>query len=158
MRCRTLWIVFMTSEMVGKMKLSLKHTLVGAVSGLACAGLPVQAEIIPGMPDALVCSVRDPTGALPWERLVFYASASTVDGRTLYKTLTSDPVVLLVSADGLISGGNLADCDGQQVETLKKEGRAFTLTSTTKLEPISSPTFPSTSSPTQRTEDSSPND
>ena len=85
------------------------------------------AGIVPGMPDAIVCSVKDPTGTLPWERLVFYVSASTVDGRTLYKTLTSDPVVLLVSADGVISGGNLADCDGRHIDSLVDEGRAFTL-------------------------------
>lgn len=84
------------------------------------------AQIIVGMPDAIVCSVKDPTGMLPWERLVFYVSASTVDGRTLYKTLTSDPVVLLVSEAGVVSGGNLADCDGRTVESLIREGKAFT--------------------------------
>lgn len=83
------------------------------------------AQIIVGMPDAIVCSVKDPTGTLPWERLVFYVSASTVDGRTLYKTLTSDPVVLLVSEAGVVSGGNLADCDGRAVGSLVREGKAF---------------------------------
>ncbi len=97
-----------------------------AASLLAFSNTPARAEIITGMPDAIVCSVRDPTGSLPWERLVFYVSASTVDGRTLFKTLTSDPVVLLVSADGVVSGGNLADCDGRTVESLAREGKAFT--------------------------------
>lgn len=86
----------------------------------------LRAEIVVGMPDAIVCSVKDPTGTLPWEQLVFYVSARTVDGRTLYKTLTSDPVVLLVSADGVVSGGNLADCDGQAVASLVSKGKAFT--------------------------------
>lgn len=86
----------------------------------------VRADIVVGMPDAIVCSVKDPTGTLPWERLVFYVSARTVDGRTLYKTLTSDPVVLLVSAGGVVSGGNLADCDGQPIASLVSEGKAFT--------------------------------
>lgn len=85
-----------------------------------------RADIVLGMPDAIVCSVKDPTGTLPWERLVFYVSARTVDGRTLYKTLTSDPVVLLVSADGIVSGGNLADCDGRAVASLVSEDKAFT--------------------------------
>lgn len=93
---------------------------------IAVSNTPAHAEIIAGMPDAIVCSVRDPTGSLPWERLVFYVSASTVDGRTLFKTLTSDPVVLLVSEEGVVSGGNLADCDGRTVESLSKEGKAFT--------------------------------
>jgi hypothetical protein len=91
--------------------------------------VPTRAEILPGMPDAIVCSVRDPTGTLRWERLVYYASARMIDGRTLYKTLTSDPVVLLVSAEGIIDGPNLADCDGRSVNTLLDEGRAFVLTS-----------------------------
>lgn len=97
-------------------------------AGLLHAVLPsvARADIVVGMPDAIVCSVKDPTGTLPWERLVFYVSARTVDGRTLYKTLTSDPVVLLVSADGVVSGGNLADCDGQAVASLVSEGKAFT--------------------------------
>jgi hypothetical protein len=95
---------------------------------LAALAWPVRAEIVSGMPDAIVCSVRDPTGTLPWERLIFYVSARTSDGRTLYKTLTSDPVVLLVSADGVIAGNNLADCDGRRVQTLLGEGRAFVLT------------------------------
>lgn len=99
-----------------------------AASLLAFSSIPARAEIITGMPDAIVCSVRDPTGSLPWERLVFYVSASTVDGRTLFKTLTSDPVVLLVSADGVVSGGNLADCDGRTLESLAREGKAFTFT------------------------------
>jgi hypothetical protein len=89
-----------------------------------------QASIIDGMPDAIVCSVKDPTGRLPWERLVYYVSAHTVDGATLYKTLTSDPVVLLVSAAGIINGPNLSDCDGRSIQSLRDEGRAFTLTTT----------------------------
>lgn len=87
-----------------------------------------QASIIDGMPDAIVCSVKDPTGRLPWERLVYYVSAHTVAGATLYKTLTSDPVVLLVSPGGIIDGRNLADCDGRSIQSLRDEGRAFTLT------------------------------
>ncbi|MEE4204456.1 MAG: hypothetical protein V2I45_12565 [Halieaceae bacterium] len=83
------------------------------------------ASVLPKVPDAIVCSVRDPTGVSPWEKLVFYVSARTSDGRTLYKTLTSDPVVLFVDADGIIDGVNLADCDGRDVEQLTQEGRAI---------------------------------
>lgn len=87
-----------------------------------------RAEIMQGKPDAIVCSVKDPTGVLPWEQLVYYISARMADGTTLYKTLTSDPVVLLVSSEGVINGANLADCHGRNVESLRKDGRAFTLT------------------------------
>jgi hypothetical protein len=99
-----------------------------ALLGASLTATALRAEIVSGMPDAIVCSVRDPTGTLPWARLIFYVSARTSDGRTLYKTLTSDPVVLLVSADGVIAGNNLADCDGRRVQTLMEEGRAFVLT------------------------------
>lgn len=114
-----------------KVRASKVPTLTAAAVLAACLfaslGMTAQAGIIAGMPDALVCSVKDPTGLLPWERLVFYVSASTVDGRTLYKTLTSDPVVLLVSPEGIIDGGNLADCDGRSIDSLWEEGRAFIL-------------------------------
>ncbi len=80
------------------------------------------------MPDAIVCSVKDPTGALPWERLVFYVSARMRDGDTLYKSSTSDPVVLLVSAAGIVDGPNLADCDGRSIDSLREENRAHSFT------------------------------
>lgn len=86
------------------------------------------AEIIDDLPDAVVCSVKDPTGFLPWEELVFYVSAHTRDGNTLYKTLTSDPVVLMVNNEGIVEASNLADCDGQPIEHLVNIGRAFHLT------------------------------
>lgn len=86
---------------------------------------PVHAEIIGNMPDAIVCSVKDPTGTLSWDRLVYYVSAHMTTGDTLFKTLTSDPVVLLVSAEGIVKGRNLADCDGRSIESLREDGRAF---------------------------------
>ena len=86
------------------------------------------AAIIEDFPDAIVCSVKDPTGFLPWEELVFYVSAHTRDGETLYKTLTSDPVVIIVDGEGVLRASNLADCDGRRVEDLLEAGRAFFLT------------------------------
>ena len=86
------------------------------------------ADIIGDRPDAIVCSVKDPTGLLPWEDLVFFVSAHTRDGKTLYKTLTSDPVVLIVVNSGVIEAQNLADCDGRNVNDLLDAGRAFHLT------------------------------
>lgn len=90
------------------------------------------AGIINDLPDAVVCSVKDPTGFLPWEELVFYVSAHTRDGSTLYKTLTSNPVVLIVEQDGTIDASNLADCDGRQIDDLLAAGRAFHLTPTSE--------------------------
>jgi hypothetical protein len=89
---------------------------------------PADAGVIGDLPDAIVCSVKDPTGFLSWEELVFFVSAHTRDGDTLYKTLTSDPVVLIVAANGIIQASNLADCDGREIEDLVTAGRAFHLT------------------------------
>ncbi len=102
-------------------------------SVLLCAILTFASElasaaIIEGFPDAIVCSVKDPTGFLPWEELVFYVSAHTRDGETLYKTLTSDPVVIIVDSEGVLQASNLADCDGRAVTDLLETGRAFFLT------------------------------
>ena len=103
---------------------------IGACAVAALAGIApgADAAIIEGMPDAIVCSVSDPTGVLPWDELVFYVSAHTRGGDTLYKTLTSDPVVLVVDSDGRIRGQNLADCDGRTLEALRAEGRTHQLT------------------------------
>ena len=87
----------------------------------------VGAALIPARPDAIVCSVNDPTDVLPWNELVFYVSAHTEGGDTLYKTLTSNPVVLLVGADGVVRGRNLSECDGRTVDALRREGKAFDL-------------------------------
>jgi hypothetical protein len=87
-----------------------------------------RAAIVDGFPDALVCSVRDPTGLTPWEELVFYVSARTLNGDALYKTLTANTVVIIVSSDGILNAPNLAQCDGRSVEELFESGRAFYLT------------------------------
>ena len=89
-----------------------------------------RAAIVEGFPDAIVCSVRDPTGLTPWEELVFYVSAHTLNGDTLYKTLTSDPVVIIVSNEGILNAPNLAQCDGRSIDALLESGRAFFLTPT----------------------------
>ena len=91
-------------------------------------GQSSQAAIIEGFPDGIICSVKDPTGFLPWEELVFYVSAYTRDGETLYKTLTSDPVVIIVNREGVLQAANLADCDGRNVAELIEAERAFYLT------------------------------
>jgi len=94
---------------------------------LAIQLTPASAGVINDLPDAVVCSVKDPTGFLSWEELVFFVSAHTRDGDTLYKTLTSDPVVLIVASNGVINASNLADCDGRNIQDLVDAGRAFHL-------------------------------
>ncbi|MEE4186785.1 MAG: hypothetical protein V2J12_13575 [Gammaproteobacteria bacterium] len=95
---------------------------------LAGAASAARAGIINELPDAVVCSVKDPTGRLAWEELVFFVSAHMRDGDTLYKTLTSGPVILIVARDGTIDAPNLTDCDGRNIFDLVKAGRAFDLT------------------------------
>lgn len=100
-----------------------------ALAGACSLALSLQAAgaVFEDRPDALVCSVSDPTGVLRWDELVFWVSARMRGGDTLYKTLTSDPVVLVVDAEGRIRGRNLADCDGRTVDALRAEGRAIDL-------------------------------
>jgi hypothetical protein len=112
----------MRSNVMGSVTLTRK-LMVATCTLLFCSGA-ADAEIIGGRPDVIVCSVRDPTEVLPWEALVFYVSARMNDGRTLYKTLTSDPVVLLVNAEGVVEGPNLANCDQYPIDRLYAEGRA----------------------------------
>lgn len=91
-----------------------------------------EASIFPGRPDAIVCSVSDPFEVLSWDRLVFYVSGRVAGGATLYKSLTSSPVLLTVEADGRVRAENLADCDGRSVAELRKSGRAFDYLNQTK--------------------------
>ncbi len=102
-----------------------------AFCAITLAWLPARAALVADRPDAIICSVKDPTGVLPWDELVFYISAHTKTGRTLYKTLTSDPVVLIVDADNVVNGENLANCDGRPVKDLRDEGRAVNWSKTT---------------------------
>jgi len=92
-----------------------------------CLALPgtSAAEVFPGRPDVLVCSVDDPINVQPWDTIVFYVSARLEDGSVLYKSLTSNPVLVTITVDGLVEAENLADCDGKTVAELRDEGRAF---------------------------------
>lgn len=83
------------------------------------------AGVFSGRPDVLVCSVDDPVDAQPWDKFVFYVSARLEDGSVLYKSLTSNPVLVSITTDGRVRAENLADCDGKTVAELRDEGRAF---------------------------------
>lgn len=105
------------------------NTLITAIFVLA-ASLTVlnatsQAGVFAGRPDVLVCSVDDPINEQPWDKFVFYVSARLENGDVLYKSLTSNPVLVTISADGRVAAKNLADCDGKTVAELREEGRAF---------------------------------
>ncbi len=78
-----------------------------------------------GRPDVLVCSVDDPINIQPWDKFVFYVSARLEDGSVLYKSLTSNPVLVTITTSGRVEAENLADCDGRTVAELREEGRAF---------------------------------
>lgn len=83
------------------------------------------AEVFPGFPDVLVCSVHDPIDVQPWDKFVFYVSARLEDGSVLYKSLTSNPVLVTITTSGLVDAENLEDCDGKTIDELREEGRAF---------------------------------
>lgn len=90
-----------------------------SIPGAASAG------VFSDLPDVLVCSVDDPSNAQAWDQFVFYVSAKLDDGSVLYKSLTSNPVLVQISTDGTVTAENLADCDGRTVAELRDEGRAF---------------------------------
>ena len=83
------------------------------------------AGVFTGRPDVLVCSVDDPSDVQPWDQFVFYVSGRLEDGGVLYKSLTSNPVLIMISPDGRVAAENLDDCDGKTVAELRDEGRAF---------------------------------
>ncbi len=102
-------------------------TLAGALLPLA-----TEAGVFPGRPDVLVCSVDDPSDVQPWDQFVFYVSGRLEDGGVLYKSLTSNPVLITITPAGQVAAENLADCDGKTVAELRDEGRAFDFSTTLK--------------------------
>jgi len=97
------------------------------LSGATALLLSVEAlaGVFAGQPDVLVCSVDDPVNLQPWDQLVFYASARLEDGGILYKSLTSNPILVTITRDGRVEAENLADCDGKTVAELRAADRAF---------------------------------
>lgn len=84
----------------------------------------VQAQLFEKRPDILVCSVSQSTADDAWSEFVFYISGTQKGGVALYKSLTSNPVLVRIDKVGNISAPNLADCDGKNVESLLENGRA----------------------------------
>ena len=106
---------------------SFQIPLILAAVGLvgALISMSSQAGVFSGRPDVLVCSVEDPSEVQPWDQFVFYVSGRLEDGGVLYKSLTSNPVLITVTPDGQVEAENLKDCDGKTVAELRDEGRAF---------------------------------
>jgi hypothetical protein len=94
--------------------------LLGALLGLA----PAHAQLFDKRPDVLVCSVSQSVTGDAWLEFVFYISGTQKGDITLYKSLTSNPVLIKVDKAGNINAPNLADCDGKKVDDLLKSGRA----------------------------------
>lgn len=101
----------------------MKTSLVAALMTLSVSQVS-QAQLFDERPDILVCSVSQPTAADNWDQFVFYISGTRVDGAILYKSLTSNPVLITITPDGKVSAPNLDDCDGKSVDDLWKAGRA----------------------------------
>ena len=94
------------------------------LTGLLLTVPPAFAGVLAEAPDVLVCSVDDPTDVLPWDQLVFYVSAHIEGDGTLYKSLTSNPILITIDGNGRVQAPNLADCDGRTVADLRRSGQA----------------------------------
>lgn len=103
----------------------MRALLAGFVAASLLLPGVARASVFEGRPDVVVCSVDDPVNVQRWDQLAFYVSARLDGGDVLYKSLTSNPVLVTISPDGRVSAPNLADCDGKSVAELRKEGRAF---------------------------------
>lgn len=101
----------------------MKKALIAALMTLSVSTFS-QAQLFEKGPDILVCSVSQPTDADIWDQFVFYISGTQVDGSILYKSLTSNPVLITITPDGKVSAPNLGDCDGKNVKDLWEAGRA----------------------------------
>ncbi|MEL7296940.1 MAG: hypothetical protein AAGJ86_04710 [Pseudomonadota bacterium] len=99
----------------------------GAVGAIA---VPAHAGVSGEFPYIVVCSVEDPIDVQPWDELVFYVSARLENGGILYKSLTSNPVLVTISADGVVTADNLKNCDGKTVAELRAAGRAYNFSQT----------------------------
>jgi hypothetical protein len=96
----------------------------GFILGAILSTTSAQAQLFDQRPDVLVCSVSQSATDDAWLEFVFYISGTQKGGITLYKSLTSNPVLVKVDKAGNISAPNIADCDGKSVEDLLKKGRA----------------------------------
>lgn len=95
-----------------------------ALSSSVLLSTIANAGIINKHPDILVCSVSEDVRDATWQDLVFYVSGTQKDGAVLYKSLTSNPVLIRINEAGILSAPKLANCDNQSVQTLREAGRA----------------------------------
>ena len=95
-----------------------------AFLGAVIWGAHSYAGIINEHPDILVCSVSENAQDSTWQDLVFYVSGTQKDGAILYKSLTSNPVLIRIDESGVLSAPKLANCDKKTVQALREAGRA----------------------------------
>ncbi|WP_420933981.1 hypothetical protein ACOJR9_16440 [Alteromonas sp. A081] len=98
-------------------------SLLALLSGIVISA-SASAGIINKHPDILVCSVSEDVKDAVWQDLVFYVSGTQKDGAILYKSLTSNPVLIRIDEDGMLSAPKLANCDKQTVQAMREAGRA----------------------------------
>lgn len=80
---------------------------------------PAAAELLEGVPDAIVCDFED-------GKLVVYAARRLADGSTLYESLEREfMTVITIDAQGVLHWENRPGCDGKSVDQLREEGKAF---------------------------------
>ncbi|MEE4245351.1 MAG: hypothetical protein V2I33_08055 [Kangiellaceae bacterium] len=101
----------------------MKVIIVSIVMMLFAFDLP--ANVVKGKPDVIVCSLSASASTDNWDTFVFYISGVRKDGSILYKSMTSNPVLVTVDRSGKVSAPNLKDCDQQNVSALKKNGQAY---------------------------------
>lgn len=86
--------------------------------------LPIKASLLEKRPGVVVCSVAGKSQRNVWSQIVFYISGTQKGGVTLYKSLTSNPVLVKIDDSGIVSAPNLSDCDGKHVDDLVKSSQA----------------------------------
>lgn len=95
-----------------------------ALLGSVLLSTIANASIINKFPDILVCSVSEDVRDATWQDLVFYISGTQKDGAVLYKSLTSNPVLIRINEAGILSAPKLENCDKQTVQAMRDAGRA----------------------------------
>lgn len=82
------------------------------------------AQLFAEKPDILVCSVSSAAAEESWDQFVFYISGTRKNGEILYKSLTSNPVLISLDSSGRLTAPNLHDCHDKHVDELWEQGKA----------------------------------
>ena len=121
---KTLTVIVSEQNVKKALSFNFKGLSTFAFLGAAIWGANSYAGIINEHPDILVCSVSENAQDSTWQDLVFYVSGTQKDGAILYKSLTSNPVLIRIDESGVLSAPKLANCDKKTVQALREAGRA----------------------------------